>query len=80
MDNRILWDIGALAMPLAEQAAGHGYTLRNAGLHQKKIDSLVFLHIHDVLTDSQYEKAIVRVFSKHIHKDLVRAGEENAAD
>ena len=80
MNNGILWSIGALAPPLAEQAAALGYILENAELHQKKVDYLVYLWINDVLTESQYKKAIDRVFSKHIHKDLVRAGEENAAD
>ncbi|MBQ7003102.1 MAG: hypothetical protein IJN57_03920 [Oscillospiraceae bacterium] len=80
MNNGILWSIGALSPPLAEQAAGFGYTLKNAELHQTKIDYLVYLRINDVLTESQYEKAICRVIEKHIPKDLVRAGEENAAD
>lgn len=80
MNNGILWSIGALSPPLAEQAAGFGYILKNAELHQKKIDYLVYLWINDVLTESQYEKAIDRVFRKHIPKDLVKDGEENEVD
>ena len=40
MNNGILWRIGTLAPPLAEQAAAFGYILENAELHQKKVDYL----------------------------------------
>ncbi len=58
---------GALSDPYEKQANDQGYTLGDKAEHLQKCGHcLVYLHIHDILTDSQYDNALQRLQKKLI--------------
>ena len=59
---------GALAPSLEEQANMQGFTFvkDQRKMIEKMNESMIFLHIHDILTDSQYEKCLERFHKKYL--------------
>ena len=69
MSKEIGFYHGALCDPYEKQANDQGFTLWKERERLEKLGfSLVYCHIHDVLTDSQYDAAL-----KKLQKQLIKA-------
>lgn len=78
--EEITFSYGAWSDPIEEQANAQGFTLGNkADKWQKVYDAMVMLHIHDILTDGQYTKAIER-YQKKMTKDLEPINKEDTGE
>ncbi len=56
---------GALCDTYEKQANDQGFTLGNKAEHLQKCGHcLIYLHIHGILTDSQYDKALQKLQKK----------------
>ena len=53
------FSFGALCPKFSEQLKQQGYDLKN-----KAVFSVVYLHIHDILTDSRYDECLNRIMKK----------------
>lgn len=47
-----------------EQIEQQGYELKNKEKWDKAVFSVVYLHIHDILTDSRYDECLKRIIKK----------------
>lgn len=69
----VMFRHGGLAPSYEEQANEQGFTFNDkADFIQRLGDGLVMAHIHGVLTDSQFDKAIEKFHKKVIVKHLKR--------
>lgn len=58
---------GALAPSLEEQANMQGFTFgKEREIIEEMNESMILLHIHGILTDSQYDKALERFHKKYL--------------
>ena len=74
----IMWDIGALANPLHEQAEGCGYRIKDYEFCEKVLFGIVTAHIHGAITDVEYNKILDRFFKKIVNPRLEEMnGESN---
>lgn len=55
---------GALCPKFSEQLKDQGYDLKNKEKWDKAVFSVVYLHIHDILTDSRYDECLNRIMKK----------------
>ena len=55
---------GALCPKFSEQLKDQGYELKNKEKWDKAVFSVVYLHIHDILTDSRYDECLNRIMKK----------------
>lgn len=76
----IMWNIGALAKPLHEQAEGWGYRLKNYEFCEKVLFGIVAAHIHGAITDGEYNKILDRFFKKIVEPRLEEMKGEGNAD
>ena len=78
---QINFNYGALSDPLEEQANKQGCTLgEDADFVQRLGDGLVLGHIHQVITDSEYDKILRRFQNKVLVprlKPLKKKGDKN---
>lgn len=55
---------GALCPKFSTQLKDQGYDLKNKEKWDKAVFSVVYLHIHDILTDSRYDECLNRIMKK----------------
>ncbi len=55
---------GALSDDFSTQLKKQGYELKNKEKWNKAVFSTVYLHIHDILTDSRYDECLKRIIEK----------------
>lgn len=55
---------GALHPKFSEQLKDQGYDLKNKETWDNLVFSVVYLHIHDILTDSRYDECLNRIMKK----------------
>lgn len=55
---------GALYPKFSEQLKDQGYDLKNKETWDNLVFSVVYLHIHDILTDSRYDECLNRIMKK----------------
>ena len=58
------FSFGALCPKFSEQLKDQGYELKNKEKWDKAVFSVVYLHIHDILTDSRYDECLNRIMKK----------------
>lgn len=58
-----LYSFGAFSEKFSTQCEGYGHILKHPDLYDRMIDNIVFLHIHNVLTDSRYDECLKRVMN-----------------
>lgn len=68
--NELHFSFGALGEPISKQYKEQGYILKNAEKWDKALHSIIFLHIHNLLTDSRYDECLKRLI-KETQKDIV---------
>lgn len=68
--NELYFSFGAFDEPISKQYKEQGYVLKNAEKWDKALDSIIFLHIHNLLTDSRYDECLNRLI-KETKKDIV---------
>lgn len=74
MEDTVKFQYGAMSDTLEKQAKSQGYTLGSHAKFAEKIKfGLVASHIHGVLTDSEYKKALDRFHNKIVLKNLKKA-------
>lgn len=60
-ENEFIFLFGALCPKFSEQLKDQGYELKNKEKWDKAVFSVVYLHIHDILTDSIYDECLNRI-------------------
>ena len=55
---------GVLRPKFSTQLKQQGYELKNKEKWDKIVFSVVYLHIHDILTDSRYDECLNRIMKK----------------
>lgn len=61
-----LWfSFGALSDKLSEQYKRQGYELKNAEKWDELVHSTVMLHIHGILTDTEYDECRKKILKKY---------------
>ena len=63
-ENRVFFSFGALSDDFSVQLKQQGYELKNKEKWDKAVLSAVYLHIHDILTDSRYDECLNRIIKK----------------
>lgn len=63
-ENKVFFSFGALSDDFSAQLKQQGYELKNKEKWDKAVFSTVYLHIHDILTDSRYEECLNRIIKK----------------
>ena len=58
------FSFGAMCPKFSEQLKEQGYELKNKETWNKAVFSVVYLHIHGILTDSRYEECLNRIMKK----------------
>lgn len=63
-ENKVFFSFGALSDDFSAQLKQQGYELKNEKKWDKAVFSTVYLHIHDILTDSRYDECLNRIIKK----------------
>ena len=63
-ENRVFFSFGALSDDFSVQLKQQGYELKNKEKWDRAVFSVVYLHIHDILTDSRYDECLNRIIKK----------------
>ena len=63
-ENRVFFSFGALSDDFSVQLQQQGYELKNKEKWDKAVFSVVYLYIHDILTDSRYDECLKRITKK----------------
>lgn len=63
-NSKVSFVFGALSDDFSTQLKKQGYELRNKQTWNKAVFSTVYLHIHDILTDSRYDECLKRIIEK----------------
>lgn len=63
-ENKVFFSFGALSEDFSAQLKQQGYELKNKKKWDKAVFSAVYLHIHDILTDSRYDECLNRIIKK----------------
>lgn len=63
-NSKVSFVFGALSDDFSTQLKKQGYELRNKQTWNKAVFSTVYLHIHDILTDSRYDEWLKRIIEK----------------
>ena len=63
-NSKVSFVFGALSDEFSTQLKKQGYELRNKQIWNKAVFSTVYLHIHDILTDSRYDECLKRIIEK----------------
>ena len=63
-NSKVSFVFGALSDEFSTQLKKQGYELRNKQTWNKAVSSTVYLHIHDILTDSRYDECLKRIIEK----------------
>ena len=63
-ENRVFFSFGALSDDFSVQLKRQGYELKNKEKWDKAVFSVVYLYIHDILTDSRYDECLNRIIKK----------------
>lgn len=62
--SKVYFSFGALSDDFSDQLKQQGYELKNKETWDKAVFSVVYLHIHDILTDSRYDECLNRIIKK----------------
>ncbi len=62
--SKVYFSFGALSDDFSAQLKWQGYELKNKETWDKAVFSVVYLHIHDILTDSRYDECLNRIIKK----------------
>lgn len=62
--SEVYFSFGALSDDFSTQLEKQGYQLKNKKTWDKAVFSTVYLHIHDILTDSRYDECLKRIIEK----------------
>lgn len=63
-NSKVSFVFRALSDKFSTQLKKQGYELRNKQTWNKAVFSTVYLHIHDILTDSRYDECLKRIIEK----------------
>lgn len=63
-ESKVYFSFGALSDDFSAQLKQQGYELKNKEKWDKAVFSIVYLHIHDILTDSRYDECLNRIMKK----------------
>ena len=63
-ENRVFFSFGALSDDFSVQLKQQGYELKNKEKWDKVVFSVIYLYIHDILTDSRYNECLNRIIKK----------------
>lgn len=63
-NSKVSFVFGALSDDFSTQLKKQGYELKNKEKWNKAVFSTVYLHIHDILTDSRYDECLKRIIEK----------------
>ena len=63
-ENRIFFSFGALSDDFSVQLKQQGYELKNKEKWDKAVFSVMYLHMHDILTESRYDECLNRIIKK----------------
>ena len=63
-ENRVFFSFGALSDDFSVQLKWQGYELKNKEKWDKAVFSVIYLYIHDILTDSRYNECLNRIIKK----------------
>ena len=63
-ENRVFFSFGALSDDFSVQLKQQGYELKNKEKWDKAVFSVMYLHIHNILTDSRYDECLNRIIKK----------------
>lgn len=63
-ENKVFFSFGALSEDFSAQLKQQGYELKNKEKWNKAVSSTVYLHIHDILTNSRYDECLNRIIKK----------------
>ena len=63
-ENRVFFSFGALSDDFSVQLKQQGYELKNKEKWDKVVFSVMYLHMHDILTESRYDECLNRIIKK----------------
>ena len=63
-ENCVCFLFGALSEDFSVQLKQQGYELKNKEKWDKVVFSVIYLHIHDILTESRYNECLNRIIKK----------------
>lgn len=63
-ENRVFFSFGALSDDFSVQLKQQGYKLKNKEKWDKAVFSVIYLHVHDILTESRYDECLNRIIKK----------------
>lgn len=63
-ENCVFFSFGALSNDFSVQLKQQGYELKNKEKWDKAVFSAMYLHIHNILTDSRYDECLDRIIKK----------------
>lgn len=63
-ENCVFFSFGALSDDFSVQLKQQGYELKNKEKWDKAVFSVMYLHMHDILTESRYDECLNRIIKK----------------
>ena len=63
-ENRVFFSFGALSDDFSVQLKQQGYELKNKEKWDKAVFSVIYLYIHDILTESRYDEMLKSNYKK----------------
>ena len=63
-ENRVFFSFGALSDDFSVQLKQQGYELKNKEKWDKAVFSVMYLYMHDILTESRYDECLNRIIKK----------------
>ena len=63
-ENRVFFSFGALSDAFSVQLKRQGYELKNKEKWDKAVLSVIYLYIHNILTESRYDECLNRIIKK----------------
>lgn len=63
-ESNVFFKFGALSDDFSTQLKQQGYELKNKEKWDKAVFSVVYLYIHDILTNSRYDECLERIIKK----------------
>ena len=63
-ENRVFFSFGALSDDFSVQLKQQGYELKHKEKWDKAVFSVMYLHMHDILTESRYDECLNRIIKK----------------
>ena len=77
--KELFFSFGALGESISKQYEEQGFKLINADKWDKALECIIYLHIHNLLTDSRYDECLNKLI-KETKKDIFSKQSEDIVE